>query len=434
MKQSKNKNAILIGLAVIFSACTHTPEKQSIPRITLEQNKEKQHRIHIDGKEFYVKGAGCEGGNMAALKAHGANSFRTWMDQENHPSYDTVLAEAQQYDLKVLMGLEIGRERHGANYDDTAWVASQFDSVIAIVDTYKESPALLAWAIGNEINLEATNLKVFDAVNEISKKIHEIDPNHLTTTTLAGISKQEAEYIKQHCTDIDFLSIQMYGDIINLQKRLTDAGWDKPYMVTEWGATGHWEVPRTHWDVAIEQSSKEKAKAFVDRYQQAIQTDAINCLGSYVFLWGQKQERTPTWYGMFLENGNETETVDAMHFLWNGRWPDNRCPSLDSLRLNGKTAYSNIKLKPEEPFTTNVFTTNYEDETLAYQWEILPESTDLKTGGDFEARPRSLMSFTGNRSQQLKAPSKAGAYRLFVYVTDPYGKSATANIPFQVKQ
>ena len=34
----------------------------------------------------------------------------------------------------------------------------------------------------------------------------------------------------------------MYYDIINLPKYLREAAWDKPYIVTEWGATGHWEV------------------------------------------------------------------------------------------------------------------------------------------------------------------------------------------------
>jgi hypothetical protein len=62
---------------------------------------------------------------------------------------------------------------------------------------------LIIWAIGNELNLRATNPKVWDAVNEISKMIHEIDPNHLTTTTLAGIGKDLIDDIKERASDLD---------------------------------------------------------------------------------------------------------------------------------------------------------------------------------------------------------------------------------------
>jgi hypothetical protein len=264
--------------------------------------------------------------------------------------------------------------------------------------------------------------------------IHELDGNHPTTFTLAGIGKREVDYIKEHCTDVDFISIQMYGDIVNLATRISDAGWEGPYLVTEWGATGHWEVERTEWDVAIEPTSQEKANSFVERYEKAIASDPVFCMGSYAFLWGQKQERTPTWYGMFLENGNITETVDAMHHIWNGNWPDNRCPTIDSLRLNGLSAYDNVTLKVGEVFEARAIARDYEQDPLEYRWEILPESTDLGWGGDFESRPSTFISTEGTNDMEFEVPEIAGPYRLFIYVTDPGNRSATANIPFFVEE
>jgi hypothetical protein len=425
---------LLSALTMITGACNRSSEETAVSKVELKKNEQNQYRLYVDGEEFFVKGAGCEGGDVAALAAHGGNSFRTWMDQEGHPSEQSVLDEAQEHGLKVLMGLEVGRERHGHDYNDEAWVAEQFDSIKAKVLRYKDHPALLAWVIGNEINLGAENLKVFDAVNDISKMIHEIDENHLTTFTLAGIGKREVDYIKEHCTDVDFLSIQMYGDIVNLQTRIGDAGWEGPYMVTEWGATGHWEVARTEWDVAIEPTSQEKANSFIERYRVAIEADPVHCLGSYVFLWGQKQERTPTWYGMFLENGNETETVDAMHYIWNGTWPENRCPTLDSFRLNGLTAYDNVRAKAGQPMNGEVFSMDHEGDPLEYRWEILPESTDLGWGGDFESRPETYLNQVGSAVMEIQAPEQPGAYRLFIYVTDPGNKTTTANIPFLVEE
>ena len=65
----------------------------------------------------------------------------------------------------------------------------------------------------------------------------------------------------------------------------------------------------------------------------------------------------------------------------------------------------------------------------------MEESTDLKTGGDFESKPKSYADLIEGPSKPdtaLKAPARPGAYRLFVYVFDGHGHAAHANIPFQV--
>ena len=431
--KGKGKLFVLAITAALITGCSRSPGN-GVAQVELRQNETGYYRLFVDGEEFFVKGAGLEFGDMESLAEHGGNSFRTWRTRNENEDAIDVLDRAHQNGLLVLMGLDVARERHGFDYNDTAAVLKQFEYLKGEVQRLKDHPAMLAWAIGNELNLQAENLKIYDAVNDLSKMIHEVDPNHPTTTTLAGIGKREVDYIKEHCTDIDFLSIQMYGDIVNLQKRIKDAGWDGPYMVTEWGATGHWEVPRTEWDVAVEQTSKEKAEAFMERYRVAILADPGHCLGSYVFLWAQKQERTPTWYGMFLENGNSTETVDAMQYLWTGSWPKNRCPSLESFTIDGETAYDNIRLKPGDRYTARVVVTDQENDPIRYRWEILPESTDLGMGGDFENRPETLLSLENeNPDLEFEAPETPGPYRLFIYATDPGNKSATANIPFFVE-
>jgi len=424
--------ALLLGLVVMVSCTSNKVDGPS--KVELKKNEQGENRLYVNGNEFFVDGAGLEFGNIKALAENGGNSFRTWRTEDGQRNAVEILDEAHENGLMVLMGLEIGRERHGISYDDTVFVNKQFSYVKSEVERLKNHPALLGWAIGNELNLGQKDLRIYDEVNRISQMIHEIDPNHVTTTTTAGIGKDVIDYIKEHCTDLDFMSIQMYGDIVNLQKRIADAGWDGPYIVTEWGATGHWEVARTEWDVAIEQTSKEKAAAFIERYKLAILADPINCMGSYVFLWGQKQERTPTWYGMFLENGAKTETVDAMQYLWTGKYPDDRCPSVDSFKIEGKTAYDNVKVKLSTPFNAEVFYTNFENDTLAFNWEIIPESTDHGWGGDFESRPATSFHGAGGSSMELHAPDSVGPYRLFVYVTDTNGNAGTANIPFFVEE
>src|SRR5690606_16887793 len=180
--------------------------------------------------------------------------------------------------------------------------------------------------------------------------------------------------------------------------------------------------------------SKEKAAVYKNRYEASIASDK-SCLGSYVFLWGQKQERTPTWYGLFTEDGLENEVVDVMQYLWTGNWPSNRAPRLDSLRLDGKQATDYIYLRSGEKYTTQVFVEDPDNDKMNVRWEILHESTDLKEGGDRESRPDrvdGILTEVSFGKATIIAPTKAGAYRIFVYVTDGNNHVATANIPFYV--
>lgn len=431
----------ILSLAVITS-CRESGKAESIvekgveppAKVVVTEDKGK-FGLLVNGEAFYIKGAGLEFGDIPALASHNANSFRTWRTANGQRSAQEILDEAQEYGLKVTMGIEVARERHGFDYNDTLAVKAQLEDIKRQVMELKDHPALLIWGIGNELNLHYENPKVWDAVNEISEMIHSVDPNHLTTTSLAGVSQREINFIKARCPDLDVLSVQMYGDLPNLPKLIEEYGWEGPYMVTEWGATGHWEVPTTSWGAPIEDNSTVKAANYLKRYKGGIEADSLQCIGSYVFLWGNKQERTPTWYGIFLEDGQETESVDMMHYIWNGEWPENRTPQIEEFLLDGKTALQNVTLEAGREYRAKVSIVDIENDPIEYLWEILPESTDLKDGGDYEERPQAVTGlFKRQQEGELvfTAPTD-GYYRLFIYATDGNNHSATANIPFQVK-
>ena len=204
--------------------------------------------VPVNGKEYRIKGAGLEHGDVKALAKAGANSFRTWRTNNGQKTAIEVLDEAYANGLTVSMCLSVKTERHGMDYNDSKAVKEQKEDLKKQILEIKDHPALLTWIIGNELNLEYSNKLVWNAVNDIAKMIKEIDGNHPCTTTLAGVNMADIDYIKPNCPDLDFLSIQMYGDVINLDQRIMDAGWiGLPYIISEWGATGHWEVPSTEW-------------------------------------------------------------------------------------------------------------------------------------------------------------------------------------------
>ena len=441
MKKITFFGALIVVVVLVLKTCSPLTGEQKNSKSTAGPVKVEvkgemgNYALYRGGDPYRFNGVGFEFGNMETIAAHGGTSFRTWRTDNARETGQEVLDKARKHGLTVAMCLEMGSERHGFDYNDAGAVERQFEKVKAEVLKYKDHPALLIWVIGNELNLNYTNPKVYDAVNEISSMIHGLDPNHPTTTTIAGINKGLIEVIEERAPDLDLLSIQLYGDIVNLPKYMKETGWTKPYMVTEWGATGHWEVNTTPWGAPIEQTSTVKAHNYLERYRIAIEPYAGQCLGAYVFLWGQKQERTPTWYGMFLHSGEETEAVDVMHYIWNGKWPENRSPRLDSVRLDGRSSYQEIYLKAGQRYDARAFVTDPENDPLTYGWEIKPESTDLKEGGDFEETPVSIEGLIESPDQShtmVKAPGQKGPYRLFLYAYDGKGHAAHANIPFYV--
>lgn len=402
--------------------------------VAIEYNEQAdRYQVHRDDEPYFIKGVGGAR-DLEKLASMGANSVRTWSTSDA----GEILDEAYEHGLTVMLGIWLEHERHGFDYDDEEAVQAQKEEVREKILRYKDHPALLAWGLGNEVDLMYQNTRVWHAVEDIAQMVKELDPNHLITTVTAGIDEEKAVLIQEKVPSIDFLSVNTYADLPELPNTIREIGWDKPYVVTEWGPTGHWESPTTEWDVPIEETSSEKAEVYYHRYKTAIEEDREMCLGSYAFLWGQKQETTPTWYGMFLENDYLTEVADVMQYLWSGEWPESRAPSIDQFTIEGMKAIDNIYLESGEIFEAKVVASHPQNNTaFQIEWEFLPESTDIGAGGDSEERPETMYSLSQEESDEgilkFMAPEESGPYRLFVYILHENNKAATANIPFYVQ-
>jgi hypothetical protein len=420
----------LLLLGIFSNAQTTAPSKVELKSV------DGQYHFFVNEKKFDVKGAGSTY-NLPMLKKCGGNSFRTWGAWKGKQ----VLDSAKKYDFMVAMGLGLGQQLHGFDYNDTAAVRKQFEKIKSDVDSLKNHPNLLCWVAGNELNLmsgeKELNLKVYDALKQVVDYIHKTDPNHPVTTAFAGVDKKNIKAMLERCPDIDIVSLQVYADLIDIEKNAKEAGITKPYMVTEYGARGHWQSPWTEWKREIEETSTEKANGMANRIQKAfINNTSGLCLGGYVFIWGQKQERTPTWYGMFLKTGESTAVVDELAKYWSGSYPENRAPEVEKFELDGKKATDNIYLEAGKNYTAKLSAKDQNNDPLTYSWEILTEVIVRSQGGSREIEPDKVnMETVSSKNGELvfTAPKTAGEYRIFVYVYDGKNKVGTANIPFRVK-
>ena len=398
-----------------------------MPMVVKIQRDETGYHLLRDGRPYTIKGGGGRV-YLEALKEAGGNSLRTWGEDDLEP----LLDRAQELGLTVTVGIWLGQERQGFNYADAHSVRGEVEKARAFFRRYRRHPALLMWGLGNEMEGSGDNPVIWRTVNEIARVAKSEDPDHPTMTVIAEIGGRKISQFMSLCPDVDVLGINSYGGLATLPKRLADAGLSRPYVITEFGPSGPWEVRKTPWGAPVEPTSTEKARSYLGHYAGSIAAQRAQCLGSYAFLWGQKQEATATWFGMFLPSGERLGAVDAMTFAWTDRWPANRAPEITGFATEARE----VELAPGTKFTARLEATDPEGDPLVVRWEVRSESADRRQGGDREtepmAHPECFVAATG-LDATLRAPSRAGAYRIFAYVYDGKGGAACANVPFAVR-
>ena len=383
-----------------------------------------------NGVPYYIKGAGAKD-HFGLLVESGANSIRIWSTNNK-----ALLDSAHYNGLTVTLGLHVRPERSGMDYNNEYAVKGQIEYLKNEVLKYKDHPALLVWGIGNEVDLKYSNFKVWETIEILAKFIKEVDPNHPTMTVIAGVDPSKAFYIKKYCPSVDILGLNVYGSIENAGANLRKFNWDKPYIVSEWGVNGPFEARVTSWKAKIEPPNGVKAEQRLRRYQELIVKDRERCLGSYCFLWGQKQESTATWHGMFLSNGKPTEAVDVMQYCWKGEWPQSRAPSIRDISLENIGWRKDHIIKPSAQATLKIEYKKYNNKKVIVEYILYPEAFSNKIGGDIQKSPEPIkFQIVNQTSNELTfiSPKKQGAYRIFAYVKNEKGQSSVANIPFLVE-
>ena len=388
-----------------------------------------------DGAPYFVKGA-CVWGHddykmfapLKELAAAGANSARTYHEKDAQSTLD----RAEQLGLTVTLGFDITPARSGTDFSNPQTVLELEKRLRAYVEKYKNHRALLAWGIGNEVELNRDDPKqresIFRALNHLAQVVKQLDQNHPTVIVTAGMSAAKAALVNEFCPDVDIIGINAYAPLNVLTAKLTEWKFNRPYFVTEWGPDGHWESPHTAWKAPIEPTSTQKGAQIERAYRNGILSDPLRCLGSYVFYWGHKQEATATWFGLFLKSGERVSTQDTLTRLWTGKAPEFPAPVISPI-----TAASE-KHAPGAQFSAEVSVRS--PGPIRIEWLLARESDDRKAGGDAERAPeyfKTGITDLGNGKVQITAPQATGACRIFVFAHDEKGGVATANFPFLVE-
>jgi hypothetical protein len=390
--------------------------------------------IYRSGKPFFIKGAAGLT-HFNELKQAGGNTLRTW----DTTHLQQILDSAQANNIAVIVGLPIPNNDDIMQYRDTAVINARHNALQSLVRKYKDNPAVLMWCLGNELDFpyKLTYRHFYEDFNSLTDMIHREDPGHPITTTVLNFNPKYIANIQLLC-DIDLISFNIFSNLRNLRDDLSGFSWfwNGPYLLLEWGTDGPWTGgEETAWGAFIENTSKKKADVYLKRYQQEMPLEDPRFVGACVFFWGQKQETTHTWFSIFDETGESSESVGTMQYLWTGKPSIVKYPEIQYMLLNQKGARDNIMLNPAAPASAEVLMFAGHDDVKSIKWEIFKEDwyKENRMNNIKKLRPLNHLIEAGNGLHtKFVSPSEEGPYRLFATIYDHHGHFASCNTPFYV--
>jgi hypothetical protein len=403
------------------------------PKVELRQDATGRWQLFKGDRIHRINGAGGVD-HLEALVAAGGTTLRTWgIEQlESQVSGESLLDKAHRLDLSVMVGIWLKHPRHGADYRDPAFLESQRVRVRAAVRKYRNHPALLLWGLGNEMEESGDDPHIWRELEQLARIVKAEDPRHPVCTVIAGTENHKVAKMLAHYRSLDLLGVNIYGGAEGVDAALAAQGWERPYLITEFGPVGHWEIATTAWGAPIEPSPIAKAATYYAAHTAQFTRGRGLCLGTFCFIWGQKQETTATWFGMFLASGEKTSLVDVMSRLWTGEEPKHPAPAPGDLRADFREA----KVAPGSEHEVWLQMPGSDLHALSFDWQVVAETRDRRSGGDAEEAPPIIpgcvQRISGARAC-IRTPDIPGAYRVFLYVRDSHGGGAAVNFPFYVE-
>jgi len=211
----------------------------------------------VDGKPYEIKGVTFGYDNdidnydehFKDLKFLGVNTIRTWATGNNTSK---LLNAAHENGIKVMLGIWMRHGRPGMEDDDsfnylenTKGKEDMYINALNIVDTYKNHPAVLTWGIGNEVYLNTATDEEKVAYSQLLERICSAIK---TKDSIHPITSVEAwtfglDWWQKYVPSLDIYGLNSYGSGANLlANELDKKGIDKPYILTEFGVTGEWDI------------------------------------------------------------------------------------------------------------------------------------------------------------------------------------------------
>ncbi|ACY19141.1 coagulation factor 5/8 type domain protein [Haliangium ochraceum DSM 14365] len=385
-------------------------------------------------------------GYMQQFRAMGGNTTRTWgtsMGISDTESKD-LLDAAAAHDVRIIMGFWLvpgGGPGSGGciDYTDPAetYMNAVKSEILQMVNRYKNHPGVLMWDIGNESilgfsqcaaqgwseqKIEAVRIAYARFVNELSIEIHAIDPNHPTTNTSAYTPAWP--YLRDHAPDLDMLGINSYGDVCNIQTAWEAGNYGKPYILTEGGNDGEWEVPDDVNGVPDEPSDIEKGEAYSTAWKCLMDHQNV-ALGGTMFHFTTTGDFLGVWFGALTNSLRRPSYFSQARSFGIDTSNMNTAPVVHSVDIANSTS-----VVLGQAFTVSVDASDPEGDALTHSFHL--NSAYINgSGNTVEAE---VVSQNGS-TFVLRVPDewkRLGVWKLYDFVYDGQGNVSVEARSFNV--
>jgi exo-beta-1,3-glucanase (GH17 family) len=406
-----------------------TPAGPSAVKVTGTQGN---WQLQVDGAPYEVRGItygppqAAADGYLRDLRNMGVNTIRTWGVDDTHTP--ALLDKAAQQGIKVVVGHWLNQ---GADYvNDTAYKNATKAEIVARVNALKGRRGVLMWDVGNEVILtmqdhglapdvvEARRVAYARFVNEVAEAIHAADPNHPVTSTDAYTHAWT--YYRAHSPALDLLAVNSYGAIDTVKRDWIAGGYTKPYILTEGGPAGEWEVPNDVNGVPDEPTDIQKRDGYTYSWN-AVKGHPGVALGATEFHYGLENDFGGVWLNT-TTGGWRRLGYQALRQAYTGQVAANTPPVITGMTVGSQTA-----VPAGGTFTVDVAVTDPQNDLIRYN---LMASDKHITGN----RGLTNLSFTetGSGRFTVRAPEALGVWKIYVYAFDGHGNVGIEQRSFKV--
>ncbi|MGV9564570.1 discoidin domain-containing protein [Streptomyces sp. NPDC003480] len=386
-------------------------------------------QLTVDGQPYQIKGltwgpaVSDADKYMPDLQSMGVNTIRTWgTDASSKPLFDSATAHG----IKVIAGFWLqpggGPGAGGCvNYiTDTTYKNQVLDEFPKWVQAYKDNPGVLMWDVGNESVLGLQNCYSGDElerqrnayttlVDDITKRIHSIDPNHPVTSTDAWVGAWP--YFKKNAPDLDLYAVNSYSAVCDVRSAWQQGGYTKPYIVTETGPAGEWEVPHDANGVPQEPTDQAKADAYT-RAWGCITGHKGVALGATMFHYGTEYDFGGIWFNL-LPAGQKRLSYYAVKRAYGGDTShDNTSPVISDLSVEGGAG----NVQAGRDLILDVQATDPDGDPISY--EVLDNSNYIDGSKQLASLPSTNL---GGGRLKITAPDRPGVWKVYVKATEGHG-------------